>query len=315
MFLGFIATNPYYDQPIFNSIFILCAVIYVKTYYDIRLAYIFSIITIIAHLVSPGFDEANGSFTIVPQIELSLLYLISCLIILFTPNFISDTVYTFVLFLSVYIVTVCITIFLNNAFSEISYLELSLLGANVFSLTFIGSIIVTELLNFLQLNWKNQDALIDSLTKFKNRLSLDRYIDYLFVRSRQEYLDECIVIFIDLDDFKRINDTYGHSTGDDVLRYFAKHTKLLSKETDQLFRYGGDEFVIITERNHDQVSLYIQELVVFFQLNPCCSESHSLPIQMSIGYAQFPHENKNIYETLKLADQRMYDHKNAKKAM
>ena len=84
-------------------------------------------------------------------------------------------------------------------------------------------------------------AFTDALTGVGNRNYLNRVVE-----SFKESNDVCTVIFIDLDEFKLINDTHGHEVGDEILRVCASRFKSVLRESDSVIRFGGDEFVVVT---------------------------------------------------------------------
>ncbi len=93
-----------------------------------------------------------------------------------------------------------------------------------------------------------KELLIDSLTKAYNRKALKRDLLEILKKGKNRDLDLCIAI-LDLDDFKKINDTFGHLVGDFVLIKFVQIVKSLIRKTDKIYRYGGDEFIIIFNRS------------------------------------------------------------------
>ena len=93
-----------------------------------------------------------------------------------------------------------------------------------------------------------KELLIDPLTKVYNRKALERDLLEILEKGNDRDLDLCIAI-LDLDNFKSINDTYGHLVGDFVLIKFAQIMKSLIRSSDKIYRYGGDEFVIVFNRS------------------------------------------------------------------
>jgi len=90
----------------------------------------------------------------------------------------------------------------------------------------------------------NVETLIDSLTGIGNRRAFDQALSENLVRSQQEQRNFCLLM-MDIDYFKRFNDTYGHLAGDSVLRYVARKIKQGTKGRDFVARYGGEEFSLI----------------------------------------------------------------------
>lgn len=114
------------------------------------------------------------------------------------------------------------------------------------------------------------------------------------------------ILLIDLDHFKNINDTYGHSMGDSVLQEFASFLKELVRGNDSVFRYGGDEFVcILPETAYEHA-----ESISYRFIEQCrLTEFSRVRITMSIGIASFPHDGKQWNELFDIADQRLYSAK------
>jgi diguanylate cyclase (GGDEF)-like protein len=116
------------------------------------------------------------------------------------------------------------------------------------------------------------------------------------------------VLFLDLDWFKRANDTYGHAVGDLLLKAATQRLQGILRKTDTLGRMGGDEFAIILEvlqgRDYaDQVAARIGEEIG----QPFAIEGHSITIGASVGTAIFPDDAQYPEELLKLSDQLMYE--------
>ena len=88
-------------------------------------------------------------------------------------------------------------------------------------------------------------AFKDYLTNLMNRTAFDRSIDQILTSKFRNHQDVGLLI-LDIDHFKHVNDTYGHLTGDEILRQFAKVLKAITRHNDFVARYGGEEFVIIS---------------------------------------------------------------------
>ncbi len=95
-----------------------------------------------------------------------------------------------------------------------------------------------------QIEIEKNYSLIDSLTKCYNRRALDINFD-LIKKKAKRHKDTFTVVVLDLDFFKKINDTYGHKVGDDVLVSFSNFMRLTIREEDFLYRIGGEEFVLL----------------------------------------------------------------------
>ncbi len=89
-----------------------------------------------------------------------------------------------------------------------------------------------------------QTSLTDALTGLGNRRDFDRSLKWTMARSERSQATFALVL-LDIDHFKRVNDTYGHAVGDDVLRHIAREVETQIRTADRLFRWGGEEFTII----------------------------------------------------------------------
>ncbi|KLO23530.1 hypothetical protein X275_02230 [Marinitoga sp. 1197] len=141
----------------------------------------------------------------------------------------------------------------------------------------------------------------DFLTGFYNRRSLDRYIETLTL-SRKENIG---IVFIDMDDFKKINDTYGHDKGDKIIRAFSNIVLKNIRREDKTFRYGGDEFVLIFE------SINSKDLFdILFRIN----KDFKKEVGYTFSSGGVVCENSlKIYQCLKKADELLYEIKKSSK--
>jgi diguanylate cyclase (GGDEF)-like protein len=105
-------------------------------------------------------------------------------------------------------------------------------------------VVGTSLSHCLSIKRLQNDAVIDPLTRCYNRRALDEFIDQTIASSRRSG-NELSVIMFDLDHFKKINDTYGHQAGDNVLKSVSRTILSTIRKCDYLVRYGGEEFVLI----------------------------------------------------------------------
>ncbi|GMO50069.1 MAG: hypothetical protein Pg6C_13340 [Treponemataceae bacterium] len=149
------------------------------------------------------------------------------------------------------------------------------------------------------------DAWVDTLTSIGNRAAFNDFIANL---SRQTIKHSYSIAMIDMNDFKSINDTYGHSTGDNALVEMAQIIKNCIRSTDFAARYGGDEFVIAIKAHHNMTRVMerIEESIVRR------NEKTLLPYKLSIsyGYDYFTTRSpQNIDDFLKHIDQLMYEYK------
>ena len=146
----------------------------------------------------------------------------------------------------------------------------------------------------------------DLLTRLPNRTKCLQYIEF-YLRSHRLVHDRITAIcFLDLDNFKQINDTFGHSIGDKVLQTFAKRVGNRLKKGDKFCRFAGDEFVIIFPSiKEEQLPSIIQKIHDALQ-EPFKFRSIQIPLSTSIGVALIPKDGKNVDEILECADKAMY---------
>lgn len=143
----------------------------------------------------------------------------------------------------------------------------------------------------------------DTLSNLPNKLSL---IEELKAFTQNHGDRELALLFLDIDNFKYINDTMGHNFGDELLIHVGERLLLLSNDKDKHFRFGGDEYAIIL--NHIQeaeVMDYAGRLVQGLK-EPFVLGGTQVYITASIGIAQYPHHAQNAEELLKNADVAMY---------
>ena len=154
-------------------------------------------------------------------------------------------------------------------------------------------------------------ALRDPLTGLRNRVSLEDHIDIAMARARRQ--EKLLAIgMLDLDSFKPINDTYGHAAGDAVIKAVAERLVHSLRETDGVFRYGGDEFVLLIENLNslDFLDELLQragrELKAPILLSP---EQRQVRIEASLGVVIYPFgaaEDNEPGALLRQADQALY---------
>lgn len=173
--------------------------------------------------------------------------------------------------------------------------------ARIYHLTQINRIQETNHLFYL--------ANHDGLTGLANRnLLMDRLAHALIQAKRAG--SRLAVLFLDLDNFKRINDNHGHAIGDKVLKRVAERLQLCVRSGDTLARLSGDEFVIILENisSEDMAEQIIEKIQNAFSQH-IDIDGTEIAVSVSIGFANYPEEAQDAMELLKLADKRMYARK------
>ncbi|WP_196593426.1 sensor domain-containing protein [Pectinatus sottacetonis] len=120
------------------------------------------------------------------------------------------------------------------------------------------------------------------------------------------------VFFLDLDNFKKVNDTLGHNMGDALLKIIAKRLKDNLYSTDLIARMGGDEFTIILNNivKHEDV-VKVADKIIRIVSQPLVLEGHIINVATSIGISRYPQDGKTVQMLLKKADVAMYAAKNS----
>jgi diguanylate cyclase (GGDEF)-like protein/PAS domain S-box-containing protein len=150
-------------------------------------------------------------------------------------------------------------------------------------------------------------ALHDPLTGLPNRALLGDRIRQAILRGRRSDAPNPVVMFLDLDRFKLVNDSLGHSAGDKVLVEVADRLKAVTRASDTLARFGGDEFVMLCEQLVDRESLLIvAERVTTALEPPFYLEGKEFHVGASIGAAVIEDDNVTADELLSDADSAMY---------
>lgn len=200
--------------------------------------------------------------------------------------------------------------------SDLSLTLLMLMTA----LTLTSSVLLVAFLRAHQqgriLNIENQNRLWqlanhDALTGLPNRMLLTDRLEQLLARMRRQE-KQLAVMFLDLDDFKQVNDTYGHDFGDQLLKLVAERLRSAVRADDTVARMSGDEFIILIGCVENQealtaVSQKIQQtLSEGFQI-----EEQLFRVRVSIGIALFPEDGDAPETLIRQADKRMYADKQA----
>ncbi len=119
------------------------------------------------------------------------------------------------------------------------------------------------------------------------------------------------ILFLDIDHFKAINDTHGHSVGDGVLKRVARALDKGVRKVDFAARYGGEEFVVVLEETNSQGALIMGERLRQAVSNLTFEEMGKRGVTVSIGIATYPSDSSNLEELIALADAALYRAKNA----
>jgi diguanylate cyclase (GGDEF)-like protein len=159
-------------------------------------------------------------------------------------------------------------------------------------------------------------ALHDKLTALPNRVLFNDRLEHGIAQAKRHRW-MLAVMFVDLDKFKSINDTYGHQAGDAVLQTVAKRLKHTTRNDDTVSRFGGDEFLCVLTQLHEQneIAMIAAKILKAIQapcdlrvddviVNPC--------LDASIGISVFPKDGASATALIKRADEAMYGAKEHK---
>ncbi|MDP1707833.1 MAG: EAL domain-containing protein [Gammaproteobacteria bacterium] len=151
-----------------------------------------------------------------------------------------------------------------------------------------------------------QLALYDSLTGLPNRQLLDDRLRQI-IRDADREDCQVAVLFMDIDYFKYVNDTFGHSAGDKLLKMVAEHLSNGLRTSDTIARLGGDEFAIVLPGIHhtDEVADMIRKIQKLLDL-PFVIDDREIHVSVSIGITLYPLDEEGVEGLLKSADTAMY---------
>lgn len=195
-----------------------------------------------------------------------------------------------------------------------SYDYASLAGLIAFSLSLFMIAMAIQALSYLHLvadthNKLAAEASTDTLTGIANRRYLMRYATNEILRA-QRYSRPLSLLMLDLDRFKEVNDRYGHSWGDEVLKAAAAATQTVLRSTDLLGRYGGEEFAVLmpetTTEEAVNVAERIREAVSAILLDTGNGE---ITIRVSIGVASLSATEADLHSLIDRADAALYSAK------
>ncbi|WP_353661692.1 GGDEF domain-containing protein [Hydrogenimonas sp. SS33] len=153
----------------------------------------------------------------------------------------------------------------------------------------------------------------DFLTGLANRDLFFRNVQRLIKHPSASKLPFAI-FFIDIDDFKSINDTYGHTVGDEVLKIVAKRLSSAVRGEDLVARFSGDEFVVLADRiaNRQDADKIVHKLEKTIG-EPIHTPRYTLQTGISVGYALFPEDGSILDDLVRHADHAMYQVKKERK--
>ena len=178
-------------------------------------------------------------------------------------------------------------------------------GVKRLSSFFILTIIVSIVKNTL--TQEKEISRIDFLTGIRNRRYFIELVNMEINRARR-YEHPFTVVCLDLDNFKMVNDCFGHTTGDILLRLVAHTIRENIRVTDTVARLGGDEFgILMPETGRNMAEVIIQRVQ---KINLDYMRKHGWPVTLSIGVVTFTSPPSTVDEVLRISDQLLYNAKN-----
>lgn len=197
---------------------------------------------------------------------------------------------------------------------QIEWEDISISGIFLFGAIFVWGTIKLSLqtaIDLRRIDILEAENITDPLTKVYNRRYLDRRLDEEVARSKRYSIDLSILM-IDIDYFKRINDTYGHQAGDVTLIALCSVIKTALRDPDVIARYGGEEFLVICTNTGIAgaalVAERLRQLIESRQINIVDGSGASLAIKIkiSVGVAGFSAGNDSKEKLIQAADEALY---------
>lgn len=298
------------------------------TYYILKVAIVYFWPLFIEYKITGSHEKVKKLAIIlgIPLIACSLLVLTTPLSgIIFSVN--EDNIYTrsgvwFVipnLLLFIYVILGTVKVYVNRGKGDkyllipaIFFIVPVLLGIIVqvfnygISLTFIGIAIG---LTGVYLSTQNESVYMDQLCNVYNRRYYNDYVRSFFDSRKKD--DFLVGILMDMDDFKQINDNYGHNAGDKALQSFSSVLRKQINHIGFAVRYGGDEFILITKQSEVSPDAIVDNIVKEIDAINATGENE-FHLAFSYGIANM-NSDSNMEEFLRTMDDRMYEMKRNRK--
>lgn len=151
------------------------------------------------------------------------------------------------------------------------------------------------------------EARSDSLTGLANRRAFDQKMDEQFSKWKQSRQTFSLAL-IDIDHFKKINDTYGHPAGDAVLREMAQRLRSINDQAELIARYGGEEFGVVFQSTLEKAASTMEQLRLTIAKTPFAAEGKTIPVTISTGVAQI-HGEERLGNLVRRSDEALYSAK------
>ena len=177
----------------------------------------------------------------------------------------------------------------------------------------LASAIVLAMFAYVIVQWRDREQRLkelcktDYLTGVHNRRSFMDRAETEFVRA-QRFSSPIAVVMLDVDHFKRVNDSYGHATGDEVLKVVARIMAAEVRRHDVIARYGGEEFaLLLAETNEEQARVMAERCRVEIERANIIVGGKAIKVTASLGIAAYPRDGiSNVEQLVNLADEALY---------
>lgn len=154
-----------------------------------------------------------------------------------------------------------------------------------------------------------EQSIRDPLTNLYNRRFLNEFMERELALARRNQ-KPLAVVMLDLDHFKQLNDQFGHQTGDKVIEMVAKHLLRQSRRTDVLFRYGGEEFLVILPNTNATQALHLAEnWRLHVEQAQIFAKHQAITITLSAGISVYPEQGTTAFNLIQAADEALYQAK------
>lgn len=154
-------------------------------------------------------------------------------------------------------------------------------------------------------------SLTDELTNLPNRRSFDNDFNKEFLRAKR-YKNNLTLVMFDIDFFKKVNDTYGHQCGDYILQNVANAALQTFRQTDTVYRTGGEEFsVILTETDINQAKIPLERFRKTIETLDLSYNGQEIHVTVSIGACQFDDFDITREQLVEKTDTALYEAKNS----
>jgi diguanylate cyclase (GGDEF)-like protein len=179
-------------------------------------------------------------------------------------------------------------------------------GLSLFSLAAGYITLLTLGWGALRLDQADDTALFDYLTRVRNRRAFDSRMAITELRGHRRHAKISLMI-LDIDHFKRVNDSLGHGAGDAVLKEFVYRVELCLRISDVIYRYGGEEFVILADNLDDTGARALGDRICErIRERPVAVSGASVPLTCSIGISTPGEDEHDLYACLRRADEALY---------